>query len=901
MSERYSNIPDEIKKLNNWLCWDLIEKNGRYTKVPKNPKSGNNASSTNPNTWSDFETALKASERHSGIGFVFTNSDYFGVDIDGIEGDIQKFKAGQKDNIVSEFVDTLQSYSEYSQSGKGIHIIARGEIPKGGNRKGQYEFYDKNSPRFFVMTGNVAGPYKEIREATDEVKALHSKYITAGKQKPAEAPAEAVDVVSNELSRKKGSKFSSDPTDDELLEIIAKSKQAARFNELYQGRWEAYFKSQSEADLSLLNMLAFWTNKDAARMDSFFRKSGLYRQEKWDRPQAGSTWGVLQIEKAIADTTDTFKPGERFAIVVESIKDHGDYRDLYGNFFFEEGRMKALVKKGDDEELKVFFDGYINITDSIVDLDEPNTIEYLALAAYPYGNGERKVIQIPKNIIGNEQKLIDLLNTRSGILVTGDNRSLMRRYLETQYRGRNQHRTLEPIYMTEQMGYFKYRKNGLKLDTFVFPSSQAVVSSNVVYKPEGAFNDIFQQSGNVVDWIQKIWQPIMGNINGFLYRLAAFASILIEPLETAENFIVDLSGSTTTGKTSLQVLAASVYGNENLIGDWNSTANSIISKAVQLRNLPLMLDDTKKASDKKIIAELLYQLSGGKEKGRSNIDGSYKGFRTFRNVTLTTGEVTILDYLSEGSSNGRGAYARVLMLQNGFLEQSNENGELLAELMSNARRYYGTIGLEWVKFIMWKLSEKNGLKELKDRYQAYRLQNEKKLKSDIARRQGNHLALLQLTYSLLLEYSILFENPMAGKHFNNMLDNLNTTSEEYDNYDQAYQALLEKLRENHHHFINDNDDDFTEATDLHFTETWGENKHDRYQIISKETIAKVIVKYGDVNDILKAWRQRGYLKASHNRMQVSARLRDGAIEKRYIIMKDSIDMLQVEEHEQIEF
>jgi hypothetical protein len=68
---------------------------------------------------------------------------------------------------------------------------------------------------------------------------------------------------------------------------------------LWQGDTSGY-ASASEADLALCGMLAFWCGRDIGQMDRLFRKSGLMR-DKWNRPQSGSTYGMITIEKAIAN------------------------------------------------------------------------------------------------------------------------------------------------------------------------------------------------------------------------------------------------------------------------------------------------------------------------------------------------------------------------------------------------------------------------------------------------------------------------------------------------------------------------------------------------------------------------------------------------------------------------
>ena len=60
-------------------------------------------------------------------------------------------------------------------------------------------------------------------------------------------------------------------------------------------------------------MLAFWTNKDANRIDSLFRQSGLYR-DKWDEKHGKKTYGERTIAKAIEKTTETYTPPVKILI-----------------------------------------------------------------------------------------------------------------------------------------------------------------------------------------------------------------------------------------------------------------------------------------------------------------------------------------------------------------------------------------------------------------------------------------------------------------------------------------------------------------------------------------------------------------------------------------------------------
>ena len=112
----YESIPDELKKVKQWVCW-------AGDKLPKNPYTGQNAQSNNKDTWSDFQTACDAVGKYgfNGIGFMFA-PPYFGVDLDKCIGN---------QDFIDEFVEGLQSYTEYSTSGNGIHIICKGKLPDG--------------------------------------------------------------------------------------------------------------------------------------------------------------------------------------------------------------------------------------------------------------------------------------------------------------------------------------------------------------------------------------------------------------------------------------------------------------------------------------------------------------------------------------------------------------------------------------------------------------------------------------------------------------------------------------------------------------------------------------------------------------------------------------------------
>ncbi|HPK26779.1 MAG TPA: phage/plasmid primase, P4 family [Anaerolineaceae bacterium] len=298
----YELIPQELRELRQWVCWQGVPdeiRPGKIKKIPVNPATGGQAQSNNPDTWTSFEAAVAAAPKHSGVGFMFGNG-IFGVDIDDVQDAIVDYRNGDDQNIVAEFIHTLQSYSEYSISGSGVHIICRGTLPPQGRRRKNVEMYSDG--RFFIMTGNIAAEYTDIRDCTNDIKPLHEKYIGGGfnPQAVLQNIAQALDIP-----------------DDEVIRLAIASKQGQAFSALYSGNWESLFNSQSEADMSFCNMLAFWCRKDEAQMDRIFRSSGLMR-DKWNRKQSGSTYGALTITKAVRSCTKVYEPKELYGVTFGS-------------------------------------------------------------------------------------------------------------------------------------------------------------------------------------------------------------------------------------------------------------------------------------------------------------------------------------------------------------------------------------------------------------------------------------------------------------------------------------------------------------------------------------------------------------------------------------------------------
>lgn len=267
------SVPEELKARRQWVCFKAIPTAGHWGKKMISPVTGGYAKSNSPATWTDFESAVRYAEENNmdGLAFALTEGIVF-VDIDEYQNKSDEVKC-----ILIALCLELDTYTETSVSGKGLHFLCKGNLPENARkRKDEYglEMYD--TLRFVCVTGRVMGKKKALADLSERIGDINERYMG----KPIELlPAK----------RRKATE-----SDNALIERISKSKQGEKFQKLYSGDWTGY-ESQSSADFALVRILTIWT-QDESQIDSIFRSSGLYR-EKWD--SHGGYYGQRTIRRAL--------------------------------------------------------------------------------------------------------------------------------------------------------------------------------------------------------------------------------------------------------------------------------------------------------------------------------------------------------------------------------------------------------------------------------------------------------------------------------------------------------------------------------------------------------------------------------------------------------------------------
>lgn len=413
---------DEIKEMPIWMLWKKRPRGTQMSKIPIAADGRSCGTSKNyADRWVTFDEAQQAAteRKADGIGFRIPNGMFF-LDID---------RRDLRDPFVQEIMALYKSYSEFSVSGQGIHIYGLCDIsqlpacidPKDGKRKLSKDYYMHHpdnglelyfgelTSRFAVFTSNTI----EDLPLTDCTAAIQDTLERYMRKKPAkQSPLE-----------KKA---------DEIIAKLRAQKNGDKFSELFDSGL-VNGTSHSEADAALCAFIAFRTGDNPELIDAVFRKSALYRPEKWDREDYRARTIARAIESCSRYTSRQKEPPKRpnFVLVdskgrqsvsapllAKHVREHLDY--ILVRDSATQGVLKYVYKDGvytlyDQNMLYGAIKQFIaDYNESLVKMTVVKEVAQLILSDLDYLSQDRLNV--------NE----DLINFQNGLLrVSGDSVALL--------------------------------------------------------------------------------------------------------------------------------------------------------------------------------------------------------------------------------------------------------------------------------------------------------------------------------------------------------------------------------------------------------------------------------------------------------------------------------------------
>lgn len=370
-------LPKQLEKLRDrkiWLCYPLIwnEKKhsgvGGYDKPPVNPYTLYNASSDDPRSLATFDEAAAQIGKTAhvrvkgvdglldveiaGVGIAFSGTGVAGLDLDNVVDKERRVMTRE----ANEIMKLLDSYTEVSPSGTGLHIIFLGELPADIKKlakskedifthsdKAEYQLFDSG---YMTVSGAVVGDY-EVAERTEQVAELYEKYFREVEpiEKPStQRPATASSVVSSATgyTYERWLEEVKRLSDAEILERIFVSGSTGKLVEaLYGGDTSGYGGDHSRADQALCTYLYGFTN-DRGLTERLFRSSGLYRATGKSRKYLERTLNKAATECKRLVGHIEFTAEEKKAYAQKKEKEERATGKSYGSFL----RDRANRKRG---------------------------------------------------------------------------------------------------------------------------------------------------------------------------------------------------------------------------------------------------------------------------------------------------------------------------------------------------------------------------------------------------------------------------------------------------------------------------------------------------------------------------------------------------------------------------
>lgn len=314
------NVPDVLRQAARWCVWKReLTKDGTFTKKPMQaswPTRG--FSKTTASQWRPFDTALNTYQNASGIdglGFV-TGGGFVALDFDECCDEVTR----ELRPDVAELLERMNTYAEYSPSGRGVRAFLLGSLP-GKNvtsKAAGFELYAEDG--YVTVTGfRVPGTPATVAEGAELLEELCAKAEAAAveakerrlaerRAKTGQAPKnDAIGLRQTAVQHPSRVSTPGGLGDNELLEVARRSAAAPTVERLLAGQWESDYPTQSEAELALANHLAFFAGSGGEKqVERLMLSSGLKR-DKFSEPRSGGrTYLSLTVDTAFAGRTDFY-------------------------------------------------------------------------------------------------------------------------------------------------------------------------------------------------------------------------------------------------------------------------------------------------------------------------------------------------------------------------------------------------------------------------------------------------------------------------------------------------------------------------------------------------------------------------------------------------------------------
>lgn len=220
--------------------------------------------------------------------------------------------------------------------------------------------------------------------------------------------------------------------------------------------------------------------------------------------------------------------------------------------------------------------------------------------------------------------------------------------------------------------------------------------------------------GSIDEWKRDLGSQCRGNPLMILAVSLAFSAPLLSLLGMQGGGL-HFRGASSSGKTTLLTLAASVWGERKLITQWRATANGIEAIAASMNDMLLPLDELAEISARDLNSAI-YMLGNGTAKARMGKDATLGEQSRWRLAVISSGEISIQEKLREANiSSMTGHEVRLIDVEadcrkHGAFDALHEaaTAAKFANSISDASaKLHGAVGRKFVETVIQLLRRPN--------------------------------------------------------------------------------------------------------------------------------------------------------------------------------------------------
>lgn len=289
-------------------------------------------------------------------------------------------------------------------------------------------------------------------------------------------------------------------------------------------------------------------------------------------------------------------------------------------------------KKDGDSKRIVFLASFIMITSKFLD---PST-------------GTEKIII--SNANGQENIFAsDILSSRNLHLLINYGYSINEKRITSLSNALQQTRNLlSPSHLYEGVGILETPFGSIISLNDVYKTKE--FNANTPSEPICDTSYDLEPKGTFEDWFNMYLNEVKGHFHLELattFGISALVTAFLKHKQdvTFAGIIFSFTGQSSTGKSTAAALAVSVAGNPNkgsetLFRSWNATRNALESYLSNNYGVPLVFDELSSATFKDTTG-LLYSITEGQGRQRSNVHGEVKTPKNWGTSVISTSEYSI--------------------------------------------------------------------------------------------------------------------------------------------------------------------------------------------------------------------------------------------------------------------